>query len=647
MMESVQFMDLNAATVFLLVLIGFVAGMVSGFIGSGGAFVLTPAMMSLGAPAMVAVASNICHKFPKAMVGAVKRNRYGQVDVKLGVIMGVFAEIGIMAGKHVMLEVKEVFGHTGTDLYVSVIFIVVLLVVGSYMWRDYRRLKALGHDEEEKLTPIAAWVQSVNIPGTMVYFQSLKKRISVLFIIPLAFATGMLAATIAVGGFIGVPAMIYVLGMPAIMATATELVVAFIMGLGGTFMYALDGMVDVRLSMLILLGSLFGIQLGAIGTTYVKDYQVKLVMATIMLTVLFSRFFYVPGYLSDLGMIAPIAPENVSTLKTLGDSVLAVALILGAVTVLTALTKGIAEHRKVELERERAAAEAQAEAAAAVAAVNLDPMARFERILLATDGSEFSTGAERVAVSLARRHGARLSILGVAVYNPMYGSSAPELEREATEQARRNVERAARQAEGIDSEVVVRQAADPYKGIVEAAEACRADVIVMGRRGRRGLAMMMVGDATMRVLGHAPCNVMVVPKDAQVCSHGILVATDGSRYGDAAALTAGKLAKASGLPLAVLSAVMESHSQKRRQEAGLAVQRVKDGLHAEGIEIETLVQDGVRAEDVILEQARQRGADLIVVGTHGRTGLQRVLVGSIAERVIGGASSAVLAVKAA
>ncbi|MFN6961421.1 MAG: hypothetical protein ACK4N6_04195, partial [Rhodocyclaceae bacterium] len=61
-MAEVQFIELNAATVFLLVLIGFIGGMVSGFIGSGGAFVLTPAMMSLGAPAMVAVASNICHK---------------------------------------------------------------------------------------------------------------------------------------------------------------------------------------------------------------------------------------------------------------------------------------------------------------------------------------------------------------------------------------------------------------------------------------------------------------------------------------------------------------------------------------------------------------------------------------------------------
>ena len=69
------------------IVVGFVGGMVSGFIGSGGAFVLTPAMMSLGAPAVVAVASNMAHKFPKALVGAYKRNKYGQVDIKLGVVI--------------------------------------------------------------------------------------------------------------------------------------------------------------------------------------------------------------------------------------------------------------------------------------------------------------------------------------------------------------------------------------------------------------------------------------------------------------------------------------------------------------------------------------------------------------------------------
>jgi len=352
-MELIQFIHLDLTSAILLILVGFVGGLVSGFIGSGGAFVLTPAMMSLGAPAMVAVASNICHKFPKALVGAVKRHKYGQVDIKMGIVIGVFAELGMLYGKQVMTSIKHNFGVVGTDLYVSVVFVVVLGIVGGFVLRDYFKLKAQESQSLEavgdfKLTAAARWVQSVNIPGTMMTFTTTNMRVSLLFLVPIGFATGMLAATIAVGGFIGVPAMIYLLGVPAIMASATELVIAFVMGLGGTVLYGLEGFVDVRMAALILFGSLFGIQLGAIGTTYVKDYQVKLVMAVIMLTVLFSRIFYVPNYLSQLEIIAPLSDQTMKTLTILGDVVLELALFLGAAMVLSSLIKGMAEHRKSE-----------------------------------------------------------------------------------------------------------------------------------------------------------------------------------------------------------------------------------------------------------------------------------------------------------
>ena len=87
---SASFIPLDLVGVLLLLIFGFVGGLVSGFIGSGGAFVLTPAMMSIGVPGIVAVASNICHKFPKALVGALKRAKYGQVDWKLGLVLGVW-----------------------------------------------------------------------------------------------------------------------------------------------------------------------------------------------------------------------------------------------------------------------------------------------------------------------------------------------------------------------------------------------------------------------------------------------------------------------------------------------------------------------------------------------------------------------------
>src|SRR3990172_12437558 len=131
--SQVNFIDLNLANVAFLLVVGFIGGLVSGFIGSGGAFVLTPAMMSMGVPGIVAVASNICHKFPKALVGAIKRAKYGQVDVKLGLVMGVSAEVGVLYGAHLMESVRHAFGHAGSNLYVSTSFVVVLGIVGGYV----------------------------------------------------------------------------------------------------------------------------------------------------------------------------------------------------------------------------------------------------------------------------------------------------------------------------------------------------------------------------------------------------------------------------------------------------------------------------------------------------------------------------------
>lgn len=338
---AANFINLDIVNITYLFLVGFVGGLVSGFIGSGGAFVLTPGMMSMGVPGLVAVASNMCHKFPKALVGAIKRAKYGQVDVKLGIVLGISAEAGVLYGAHIQENIKKAFGDAGSNLYVSVAFVVILAVVGTFVLRDaWKTYKSGITHEEEKVTKIAKWVQSINIPGTMVYFKSLNARISVLFTIPLGFATGMLAATIAVGGFIGVPSMIYVLGVPSLMASATELVIAFVMGLGGSFKYAMHGLVDIRLAMIILGGSLFGIQLGAIGTTYVKPFMIKVVMGVIMVIVLFSRALMVPVYMSQLGLIGQLGDTTVKALKSTSFAIMIFALALGAFIVLKAIWQG-------------------------------------------------------------------------------------------------------------------------------------------------------------------------------------------------------------------------------------------------------------------------------------------------------------------
>lgn len=341
-----NFIALDAAGIAGLFLVGFVGGLVSGFIGSGGAFVLTPAMMSMGVPGIVAVASNMCHKFPKAMVGAIKRHKYGQVDVKLGLIMGASAEAGVLIGAGFQQHIKDKFGDAGSNLYVSVAFVVVLGIVGAYVMRDALIQHRRGVQNDIVDNALIRWVRRVNIPGTMIYFPSIKCRVSFLVTIPMGFATGLLAATIAVGGFVGVPSMMYVLGVPGLMASATELVIAFVMGLGGTIKFAWSGFVDIRLAMIILAGSLFGIQLGAIGTTYVKPYLIKVVMGTIMLLVLVSRAFVVPVYLSQLGLISPMTDGMAAMLKNISLSVMVFALLVGAGIIIRALMAGIREHRR-------------------------------------------------------------------------------------------------------------------------------------------------------------------------------------------------------------------------------------------------------------------------------------------------------------
>ena len=154
-----NFIDLNVLNVTYLLVVGFIGGLVSGFIGSGGAFVLTPAMMSMGVPGIIAVASNICHKFPKALVGAIKRAKYGQVDVKLGLVVGLSAEGGVLYGAHIQEGIKRTFGDAGSNLYVSVAFVVVLAIVGTYVLWDALRLRHTGHATDEKVARLARWMQ--------------------------------------------------------------------------------------------------------------------------------------------------------------------------------------------------------------------------------------------------------------------------------------------------------------------------------------------------------------------------------------------------------------------------------------------------------------------------------------------------------
>ena len=344
---EVMFLDLTLSKFIALIVVGLIGGLLSGFIGSGGAFVLTPAMMSLGVPGAIAVASNMCHKFPKAMVGTYKRFKYGQVDIKLGLVMSVSAIAGVQIGIKIQKAIMNAWGNAGSNLYVSVVFVAVLVIVGGFVLRDAFKLSK--QDGEDSKSTLAEKLQKINLPP-MIHFKTAGVTMSAWITLPIGLATGMLAATIAVGGFIGVPGMIYVVGATAIVASATELLIAFVMGAWGSVQWAISGLIDIRLTLLILSASLIGVQLGALGTTYVKDHTIKLVMAAVMLIVAVSRGAKIPGYLADVGLRSPMDPTTVSLLNSVSFWALVAALGAAGIIITAAMIKGMSNAKKEQEE---------------------------------------------------------------------------------------------------------------------------------------------------------------------------------------------------------------------------------------------------------------------------------------------------------
>ncbi len=290
------------------------------------------------------------------------------------------------------------------------------------------------------------------------------------------------------------------------------------------------------------------------------------------------------------------------------------------------------------------------------------PTGRVEKILLSTDGSEYSEGAIREAIRLAKKCSSRLSVLSVVETNPELETIAPQVSEKAGKKARAHLDavQARAKKDGVDCECLIREGEDSYRYIVEEAAKNKSTMIVMGRRGRTGMKRLVMGSVTARVIGHAPCTVLVVPKSAEFqCKH-ILVATDGSKYGAAAAAEAIGMAKQLGSRLTALAVVhSESMSpmdivssqmqrdliaEKEMKEADKNVKNVKDAADAAGIRAESLILGG-KPSEAIIQTAKDKQADLIVLGSHGKTGVEKLLMGSVAERVIVLSSCPVMVVK--
>jgi len=285
-------------------------------------------------------------------------------------------------------------------------------------------------------------------------------------------------------------------------------------------------------------------------------------------------------------------------------------------------------------------------------------MSEYRKVLVAVDGSDAGTNALRQACSLSSAGPCPVTVvtayphLGdteVEVITPRENISAA-LRAEALKILDRV--KAAVEAEGLSISWMKAVEGPPFEAIVDTAQQGRFDLIVMGRRGLNRFERALMGSVTARVIGHAETDILVVPRDATLSWERILVPTDGSRHSRAAIEKAIDLARAYKSRLDIISVVDAADEFQFAETPGnlrelLAVQARKAvgdarALAAAGeVPAEGFVAEG-QAHEAIASLAREQKTTVVVMGSHGRSGLRRLLMGSVAEKVIGAVTCPVL-----
>jgi nucleotide-binding universal stress UspA family protein len=266
----------------------------------------------------------------------------------------------------------------------------------------------------------------------------------------------------------------------------------------------------------------------------------------------------------------------------------------------------------------------------------------YQRLLLATEHTEHDRGAEALAFAMARRCGLPLAAVMPILSNPEFETLAPQVAAHAEAQAKQRLDalKADAEAAGVALQPQARRGPEPFREIVEEAGSCGADLLVIRRRGQRGLlANLLVGDMVRNVVAHAPCDVLVTPRAAQMWSKRVLVALDPATRDLAPVETAAAIAAECALPLTVVC--VTGPAADAMQQAEQALQLAWSTARRQGVAVDALARVG-RPHDQILAAAQQLGADLIVIGRHGAEGLARAWLGGVTQKVVGLADRPVL-----
>jgi uncharacterized protein len=274
-----------------LVVVGFLIGIMGGFFGVGGSFIAGPALRAAGMDWNFAVGTDLCHIVGKSVVAARRHRALGNVDLRLGFIMA----IGTMGGAEVGAQLIQMLKRAGNvNLVVSFVSIAIYFSISSFMiWESRKTLRAqkkigpgtklkerplpLMRQDESSFGHVTAAIQRLPLWPMVSLPTSGVKAISLWVIVLVSFIGGLFSGFLGGGaGYIRMPMMVYVLGIPTHLAVGTDLFEIIISASYGTFSHAMKGNVDILIALVMHTGAAIGAQIGAILTQYFAGPKIRL-----------------------------------------------------------------------------------------------------------------------------------------------------------------------------------------------------------------------------------------------------------------------------------------------------------------------------------------------------------------------------------
>lgn len=284
--------------IVLLILIGFCVGVLGGFFGVGGGWIVTPALNIFGFHMAFAIGTDLSNIFGQTIGAVKKHHRMGNIDWKLGFISIATSIVGLEIGSDVIIALEKA-GDVG--MIVRWCYMFLLWGLGSYMLHDYFNAAHLQTKSNEGKnletnnktvkgkTKISERLNNISIPPMISFPTSGIDKVSIWIIFLIFLFTGFLSGFLGVGGgFIIMPALIYLIGLPTAIAVGTSLVTVLFSGAYGCFTYAVKGRVELIAAFIMLIGASIGAQVGSTAVKYIKGYGIRLLFSIMIIFAGFS-----------------------------------------------------------------------------------------------------------------------------------------------------------------------------------------------------------------------------------------------------------------------------------------------------------------------------------------------------------------------